>query len=580
MLKAALWYARRDIFVFPVHSITPEGNCDCRKPDCGNPGKHPRTEHGFKDATTDQAVIARWWDIWPTANIGIACEPTGWAVIDVDIDKGGDESLRDLEQRFETLPDTVRAITGGGGSHIVYKLPRYGFPSKVAIAPGLDTRGTGGYIVASPSSHESGGSYTWEVDRKPGQIELSEVPLWFLGEMERAGQQRKDYDSTPGTVIQKGNRDNVLASLAGSMRERGHTEEEIYAALDVTNRQRVNPPLDDAEIRRIAWSIAKYPAGKGSYALDGEITELPPIEWVDWETFWDTDTRGEDWLIEPVIPRGRSIALYSPAKQGKSLFALDIVASAATGRAVLDRPAGDPLTVVYFDLEMTEDDLYERLEDMGYGRETDLSRLFYYLLPNLPPLDTPEGGQRVLEIVDGHNADLVVIDTTSRVLRGPENDADTLRALYMFTGLPLKASNRTVLRLDHAGKSAERGQRGTSAKNDDVDLVWELKAEDSGAVTLRATHRRQSWIPETLVLERKDNPLRHERAEYAWPAGTQWLSEEMDKLDIPTDWGAKKIRKVLRENNVPGRNETIAAAIRWRKRGTAKVSPEGGDTWT
>ena len=66
---------------------------------------------------------------------------------------------------------------------------------------------------------------------------------------------------------------------------------------------------------------------------------------VDWETFWSKDRRIEDFLIAPILVRGRSHATYSPAKVGKSLVALDVAARAATGQRVLDQPAGDPLNV-------------------------------------------------------------------------------------------------------------------------------------------------------------------------------------------------------------------------------------------
>jgi hypothetical protein len=288
---------------------------------------------------------------------------------------------------------------------------------------------------------------------------------------------------------------------------------------------------------------------------------------INWSTFWQRDPRGEEWAIEPIIPLGRSVSLYSPAKVGKSLLALDLVARAATGQRVLDRPAGAPLRCVYFDLEMTEDDLYERLADMGFGPESDLSNLFYYMLPNLPPLDTPEGGETIVEIAREHNADLVAIDTTSRVLKGAENDADTMRAFYVNTGLPLKADGRTVVRLDHAGKDVTRGQRGTSAKNDDVDLVWQLSLREGGGVRLHATHRRQTWIPEFVDLVRVGEPFRHELAEGASvPAGTSQLVATMNSLGIPLDHGSTKVRAALRDAKVSASNEVIRAAIRERKK--------------
>ena len=58
--ESALRYARRGWPVFPVHAVR-EGICTCGKADCDSPGKHPRTEHGFKDASVEGAKIRAWW---------------------------------------------------------------------------------------------------------------------------------------------------------------------------------------------------------------------------------------------------------------------------------------------------------------------------------------------------------------------------------------------------------------------------------------------------------------------------------------------------------------------------------------
>lgn len=284
-----------------------------------------------------------------------------------------------------------------------------------------------------------------------------------------------------------------------------------------------------------------------------------------WADFWATDQREEDWLLAPFLPRNRSIALYAPAKGGKSLFVLDIVARLATGQRVLDQPPGAPIHVGYFDMEMTTTDLYERLTDLGYGPDSDLSHLHYYLLPSLPPLDTAEGGRALLELVARDQAELVVIDTTSRVISGEENSADTMRAFYMHTGLPLKAAGITALRLDHAGKDLEKGQRGTSAKNDDVDLVWRLDPRDGG-LRLHATHRRQAWIPDYLDIVRLSDPLRHELTVSTVPPGTRELVVQLDAIGVPHEYGRKRVREELAKHGIATpRNEVISAAIRMRK---------------
>lgn len=298
------------------------------------------------------------------------------------------------------------------------------------------------------------------------------------------------------------------------------------------------------------------------------VDDLPrPI---DWPLFWATDRNAESWLAYPFCPYGRGVSIYSPAKVGKSLIALNVAAALATGRPIFGGDASAPISVIYLDLEMTEDDLEERLIDMGYGPTVDLSNLHYFLLPSLPPLDTAEGGLALVALTQKYDAKMVVIDTTGRVLSGKENESDTLRAYYRHTGQLLKAAGLTTLRLDHAGKDVRRGQRGTSAKNDDVDLVWELTGSTEEGYRLKATHRRQGWIPERFGLVTAHEPLRFEVVDNIDPPRTAEVAAELDALDIPITCSAREAIAALRAVGKSARREVVLAAIRYRKRtGTA-----------
>jgi putative DNA primase/helicase len=113
-LKKALFYAKLGWPVFPIHQATKEG-CSCRKTECANIGKHPRTAHGFLDATTDENQIREWWEFdHPFSNIGVRTgKESGIVVLDIDPDKGGEESLRQLETQYEPLPNTPTVRSGG-----------------------------------------------------------------------------------------------------------------------------------------------------------------------------------------------------------------------------------------------------------------------------------------------------------------------------------------------------------------------------------------------------------------------------------------------------------------------------------
>lgn len=264
-----------------------------------------------------------------------------------------------------------------------------------------------------------------------------------------------------------------------------------------------------------------------------------PVESPD---FWNGEQGEKQFLIEPFLAAGRAHALYADAKAGKSYVVLQAIAAAAIPghRSWADIPV-PPITVVYLDYEMTEVDLCERLSDFGYSIDDDYSR-FHYIKASLlgADLDTHEGGNELLTQAQAWNADLVVIDTMSRAVSGEENDADTVRKFYLHTGRLLKANNITWLRIDHAGKQKDRGQRGSSGKNDDVDIVWRLERTDDG-VRLDLTHSRVFWIDNEITLraipaESDGLGLRHERTlAKSYPPGTSGKVDQWFDLGIPLD---------------------------------------------
>lgn len=269
---------------------------------------------------------------------------------------------------------------------------------------------------------------------------------------------------------------------------------------------------------------------------------------IDWGSFWSAEGKGADWLLEPLFARGRGHAIYAGAKTGKSYLVLAACAALATGKPFLGHPGGEPVDVLYVDYEMTEDDLRDRLEDFGYGPDSDLSRLHYVLLPSIEGLDTEEGGSALVESARAVAAELVVIDTTGRAVEGEENSADTLRAFYRHTGLPLKQAEIAFVRLDHAGKDATKGQRGSSAKNDDVDVVIRMSNIDGGK-RLEATHRRMSWFPERTDIGVVDEVgvVRFTSGAPTWPAGTAELAAAFDSWKVPPGTGWKAIRAEWRD---------------------------------
>jgi hypothetical protein len=76
------------------------------------------------------------------------------------------------------------------------------------------------------------------------------------------GKVKKDILSEP---ICEGKRNTVLASVAGSLRDRGLDEETMKVVLSEVNHLRCEPSLSDIEVDRIARSVCKYPVGSPRY---------------------------------------------------------------------------------------------------------------------------------------------------------------------------------------------------------------------------------------------------------------------------------------------------------------------------
>jgi hypothetical protein len=175
LLDAALEYAARGWPVFPLHGIR-GGTCTCGKPTCGSRGKHPRTEHGKDDATTDVTRIRAWWQRWPDANVGgLTGEASGVIALDVDPPEGEDSLAGLLNGR--SLPPTPISITGRGRHFLLAHAGR-SIANRAGLLPGLDVRGDGGYIVLPPSIHESGTAYVWQDGSE--HLAPAPMPTWLL----------------------------------------------------------------------------------------------------------------------------------------------------------------------------------------------------------------------------------------------------------------------------------------------------------------------------------------------------------------------------------------------------------------
>jgi hypothetical protein len=334
----------------------------------------------------------------------------------------------------------------------------------------------------------------------------------------------------------------------------------------------------EAEILRLHDDIAGIPMHIPAEPERTAADEAPVIDVdrdddglprpLDWVAFAERDETERAWLVEAFWPWGRAMALWAAAKTGKSEIALWCAAKLALGEHPWTGAPVEPVDVGYFDFEMTEDDLDDRLAAFNIepGR---LGRLHYFLLPALHALDVEQGGREVERLVTRHGARAVVFDTFGRAVGGEENEADTVRAFYRHTGSRLKRLGIGYLRTDHAGKDRSRGQRGSSAKRDDVDIVWSMTRTKTGTLLDCRDSSRLSWVGPTLQVERAElgGVLSYSAAvRLGWPAGTAGKVADLDALGVRIDASKHEARTILRAaGKVGGRNDLLSAALRFRR---------------
>ena len=167
----ARYYAEMGWHIFPV---TP------------NAKKPPMVRDWENRATNDLTRVDRFWSSTP-ANIGLACGPSGLVGIDLDIPDPNGSHATDptglatfaalATARGASIPDTYTVDTPSGGRHLIYAAPEgvhLRNTRRPQIAPYVDSRAEGGYLVAAGSMVPHG-SYDLIDDQPP-----AELPAWMV----------------------------------------------------------------------------------------------------------------------------------------------------------------------------------------------------------------------------------------------------------------------------------------------------------------------------------------------------------------------------------------------------------------
>lgn len=274
VLDHALAAAARGLAVFPltrskhpaIRSPHRPGDGPCQG-ECGLPG------HGVHDAGTDPATVRALFAAAPWATgYGIACGFPPLHLIGLDLDvKHGTDAPAALEHLAEahgfTVPDTVTVLTPSGGRHLWLSGPRQPhIPNSAGrLAPGIDVRGSGGYLVG-PGSASVYGMYRLA----PGTAERGPAPvppelLRLLTPPRRTEHSALRTDGDGTALVQfvrragPGQRNVRLFWAACRAYETGHGE----SLADALTEAAVGTGLSEREARATLTSAARRTAHTG-----------------------------------------------------------------------------------------------------------------------------------------------------------------------------------------------------------------------------------------------------------------------------------------------------------------------------
>lgn len=232
-----------DLLVNFAYSVIPSGG--------GPSGKAPLVAWEKYQKVTPELEDLQAWEqefkpsLWGIVTGAISC------IVVIDIDKP------ELRTMFDEAGLSPHIQTPRGGFHYWFRHPGRSVKTMAGLLPGIDVRGDGGFVNVIGKRKD--GEYKVLVPPSPSAVyDWDKLPKQIAQALNghKPTQRQEEHIDIP-----EGERNATLAQLAGTLRRKGLSQEEIEAALQVRNAKSCKPPLPENEVSEIAKSIARYPTG-------------------------------------------------------------------------------------------------------------------------------------------------------------------------------------------------------------------------------------------------------------------------------------------------------------------------------
>ncbi len=469
-LEFALSLARKGYAVFPVGR-----------------DKAPIFYGGHKSATLDEAEIRRLWGAAGDAAVGICpgrCDP---ALIALDVD--APDGWRSLDPLL-AVNDPVQSTPSGGG-HYLFRSDGGEHRNTVgALGPGLDTRGTNGYIVAYADLPDP-----WTLPEAPDWLlnvgRKSTEPLEAAAPSYSSSLAAADIYLSAAPAAEEGARNHTAFKVAARLRNLGLDQKSVFEKLCTWNTAKCHPPLGDDELASVvvnAFAYSQEGARQDPFLRTAEFVERvarhKPLPLKVYHEGEIADMPAPTWLVEDLIVEGTLNMVVGQYGSYKSFFVLDMALALATGTPVLEKQwrVAAPKKVLYVATEGRAD-FSLRYQAWCRGRSTRYPPNFGVTFDPVS-LSDPKSVEDLKATASEY--DVLVIDTLARVAFGfdENNNQEASMIVKLLEGLGTgRTTPLTTILVHHSSKHSElpRGATALPAAADTIIRVERL-SPDRGRV--------------------------------------------------------------------------------------------------
>ena len=435
-------------------------------------------------ASYDPDAYAGWWA--KGYNVGVA---TGRGLLVVDVDTKGKPGLEEWDKlcaAHELTVSTFTVRTPTGGLHFYF----HGSGRQTAsfLAPGIDTRCEGGFVVGPGSTVKAG---VYEVVNDAQIAVLPDALALLLDGTNRSVDQEPvaEIDS-PRSVdaairyltdeaepaVEGAGGNQTTFKVAARLKDLGVSRSRASDLMAEHWNPECMPPWSVPELKRIVRNAYVYADAQPPGVDSPDVMFIglePEAPWVitPYDYRWEENIPPRPWVIPGWALRGHLSLLLGSGSAGKSLLSLLLAASVTSSRAIADYAVRESGRVVVMNKEDDKDEVARRSSAMRQVHKLTRDETKPLALLNMN-MDTrlvvrnrmgqlvPHHVDYLVNLLKRLEAKMLVLDPLTELHQADEND--NVEMMYVASVLRQVArdANCAVVVVHHIRKPSNAKDSG------------------------------------------------------------------------------------------------------------------------